>query len=62
MRGPRKFFSEGSDFDNVLLVDEGREDLNTTISGPMFSQVHGGPILNAGLVALWCYRGSGPVC
>ena len=43
-------------------------DLNTTISGPSTArhrtfrwQADGGPTLNAGLVALWFYRGSGPV-
>ena len=31
----RKFCQRGSDFDNVFfLVDEGRDDPNTTISGP----------------------------
>ena len=34
----QKVLSEGSNFDNVFcccfLVDEGREDANTTISGP----------------------------
>ena len=30
----QKVLSEGSNFDNVYLVDEGREDPNTTISGP----------------------------
>ena len=30
----RKFFQRGSHFDYVFLVDEGREDSNTTISGP----------------------------
>ena len=29
----QKVLSEGSNFDNVFLVDEGREDQNTTISG-----------------------------
>ena len=33
MRGSRKFCQRGSNFDNVFLVDEGREDQNTTISG-----------------------------
>ena len=28
------FCQRGSNFDNVFLVDEGREDPNTTISGP----------------------------
>ena len=33
----QKILSEGSNFDNVfffILVNEGREDRNTTISGP----------------------------
>ena len=35
MREPRKFRKRGSNFDIVFLVDEGREDPNTTISGPL---------------------------
>ena len=31
-------FSEGSNLDYVFLVDEGREDRNTTLSGPMVAQ------------------------
>ena len=72
MRGSRKFLTEGFTFDNVLVV-EGREDLNTTVSGP--SSIHqrnaiymafrwradDGLTLNVGLVALWLFRGSGPV-
>ena len=34
MRGSRKVCQRGSDFDNVFLVDEGREDSNTTINRP----------------------------
>ena len=34
MCGFRKFFQWWSNFDVVFLVDEGREDPNTTISGP----------------------------
>ena len=38
MRGSRKFFQSGSNFDNVFfssfLVDEEREDPNIIISGP----------------------------
>ena len=42
MRGSRKICQRGSNFENVyfcfvlfsFLVDEGREDPNTTISGP----------------------------
>ena len=38
MRGSRKFFQRGSNFDYVyffiFLVDKGREDSNITISGP----------------------------
>ena len=53
MRGSRKFFQRGSNFDYVFfLVDDGREDQNTTISGPSS---------NAGLVVLWFYSVSGPV-
>ena len=33
MRGSRKFGQRGSNFDNDFLVNEGREDLNTTITG-----------------------------
>ena len=31
MRGSRLFFQRGFNFDNVFLVDEGREDPNSTI-------------------------------
>ena len=34
MRGSRNFCQRGSDFDNILLVDERRDDQNTTKSGP----------------------------
>ena len=35
MRGSRKFFQRGSNFDNVFFkVDEGREDPSPTLSGP----------------------------
>ena len=33
MRGSRKFCQRGSNFD-VFLVDDGRDDPNTTKSGP----------------------------
>ena len=33
MHGSRTFCQRGSNFDNVLLCDEGREDPNTTING-----------------------------
>ena len=54
MRGFSKFCQRRPNFDNVLfififLVDEGKEDPNTTISG----RADDGPSLNAGLVALW---------
>ena len=51
----------GSNFDNVFfLIDEGKEDPNTTISGPSLARqqmvfcwrADDGPTLNAGLVAL----------
>ena len=56
--------SEGTKFDNICFVDEGIEDPNTTINGPLSSRQQNtiqmvfrwraddGPILNAGLVAL----------
>ena len=67
------FFQRGSNFDYVFLVDERREDPNTTKSGPSSARqrnaiymvfrwrADGGPTVNAGLVALWFYRASGPV-
>ena len=73
MQGSRKFFQRGSNFDYVFLVDEARGDSNTTISEPSSARqrnaiemafrwrADGGPTLNAGLVALWLFRGSGPV-
>ena len=33
MRGFRKFCQRGSNFGNIFLVDKGREDPSTTISG-----------------------------
>ena len=33
MQGSRKFCQRGSNFDNIFLVDRGREDQSTTISG-----------------------------
>ena len=67
MRGSRKFFQRGSNSDNVFfrfLVAEGKEDPNTTKSGPSSARQRSGilmafrwraddgPTLNAGLVAL----------
>ena len=56
------------------VVNEGREDPNTTISGPISARqrnaiymafhwrANDGPLtLNAGLVVLWLFRGSGPL-
>ena len=34
MRGSRKFCQRGSNYDKFFLVNEGREDPNTTNSGP----------------------------
>ena len=66
MRGYRKCFQMGSNFDNVFflfiyfLVNEERKDLNTTVNGPSSAR-QGNAIswrtdddstLNAGLVAL----------
>ena len=70
MRGSRKFCQRGSNFDNVFLfflhvIDEGREDPITTISGLSSARQRNaikmafhwraddGPTLNAGLVALY---------
>ena len=54
-----------------VLVDKGEEDTNTAINGPSSARQRNamafrwravdGPSLNAGLVALWFFRGSGPV-
>ena len=65
MRGSRKFCQRGSNIDNLFfLFDEGRNDKNTTISGPSSARQRNaikmafrwraddGPTLNAGLVAL----------
>ena len=52
----QKVLSEGTNFDNVFLVDMGRWDPNTTISG----RVDNGPTLNGGLIAFRCLRGSEP--
>ena len=74
MRGSRKFFQRGSNFDYVFfLVDESRENPNTAIRGRSLARqrnaismafrwrADGVPTLIAGLVALWFYRGFGPV-
>ena len=74
MRGTRKFCQRGPTltfyFCFLFFFDEGRKDSNTTISGPSTARqqnaiqmafrwrADGGPILNAGLLALWFYRGS----
>ena len=55
MRGSRKLCQGMSNFD-FFLVDEGREDQNTTIGGPSSARqrnwrADNGPTLNAGLVA-----------
>ena len=54
MRRFRKLCQRGSNFDNILsLVDEGRENQNTTISGPTLNADFNGSFL--------IFRGSGPV-
>ena len=66
MRGSRKFCQRGSKFEVffAFLVDEGIEDPNTAINGPLLAhqrnaismafrwRADDGPPLNAGLVAL----------
>ena len=69
MRESRKFCQWGSNFDGffcfffyfIFLVDEGREDLDTTINGPSSAgqrnaiyrwHADDGQTLNAGLAAL----------
>ena len=61
---PESFVRGGPTRTRVFLVDEGREDPNTTISGPSSAhqrnaikmafrwRADDGPTLNAGLVAL----------
>ena len=65
MRGSRKFYQRGSNFDKVfcILVDEGWKDPNTTLSGSLSARqqnaikmafrwrANDGPTLNAGSVA-----------
>ena len=70
---PEICFIGGPTLTAFFFVDEGREDSNATIGGPSSARqrsaievafrwrADGGPTLNAGLVALWFYRGSGPV-
>ena len=66
MHGSRKFCQRG--FYNVffyiyficiVLVDEGREGSNTTITAFRW-RADDSSILNAGLVAFFIFRGSGP--
>ena len=72
MRGSRKFCHMGSNSYNVFFnVFKGREDPNTTRRGPFSARqrnaiemafrwrADGGPILNAGLVAIIILRVSG---
>ena len=53
LRVSRRFCQRGSTFDNFFNI-EGRENPNTTLSGPSSFKWRfaGGPILNSGLVAL----------
>ena len=65
----QKILPEGSNFDKIFLVDEGKKDQNTNISRPSSNRqrmvflwrADEGPTLNVGLVALLILRGSGPV-
>ena len=74
--GIQKVFSEGVQVLHHFFFSffyEGKNDLNTSISGPSSARqqnaiwmafcwrAHLSPKLNAGLVALWFFRGSGPV-
>ena len=77
MRGPRKFYHRGSKLDNVFFFDQGRENPSTNINGssstlqrnafsetPLMAfrwRIDNGPTLNAVLVGLRFFRGSGPV-
>ena len=66
----QKFCKSGPNFDYIFLVDEWREDPSNTIREPSTAcqrnavafrwHTDDGPILNAGLVALCFFRGSGP--
>ena len=67
MRGTRKFCQRGSNFNRffwLFLVNERRDDPNTTISGTLRAHqrntIYDGPTLNSGLVALWFFRRFGP--
>ena len=69
MRGSRKFCQSGPTLTSFLfLAGEGREDPNSTKTVPSSARQRnaGGPMmaqfwtLNAGLVALQIFRGSGP--
>ena len=69
-----EFCQRASNFDYFFLVDEGREDPNTTISGPSLARQRNailmafrwraddGPTLNAGFVALWFSEDPGQYC
>ena len=72
MREPRKFCQRGSNSDKFLFYHLVKLDPNTTKMGHHRStsktpfkwwadEWDDGPTLNAGLVALWFFRGSGPV-
>ena len=63
MRGSRKCFQRGSNFDRfLLLVDEGIQViLKADHHWPASETPFDGPTLNNGLVALCFFRGSRPV-
>ena len=67
MRESSKFCQRGSNFDNVFFSwwEEGgpKYHYKRTILGPPAKRLRAddGPTLNAGLVALYFFRGSGPV-
>ena len=63
MRGSRKFFQRGSNFLYIFLVNEWIQiQLKSGHHRLAFCwRADDGQTLNAGLVALWFLRGSGPV-
>ena len=67
MRGSRKFCQRGPNFDRVFFlffINKGRGDPNTTIKGAIIgppANANNDQKVNAGLVALWFFRGSRPI-
>ena len=61
MRGSRKVCQRGSNFDNFFLDDPSKYHYKRAIEMAFCWRADNGPKVNADLVALRFFRGSGPV-